>query len=357
MSLAETISENIKEIAGSRTKNRLTIQISYAMQLIIEFYSMDFIVLMDYIEDVAIIDDPDNPSSIHMYQVKTKSADKQYSLATVISDKWFQKLYGNALKYGCYVSDATLVCNTDIINNQENVFKNEKDKLADHLTNDNIKKIRKAIADDQGITEEDVDLSKFYFIRSDLSTKGHKEEVEHQFEDFLVEKDPNLQVATARVLYRLIYDELDSKFNNEIDEECSDIGEIFEKKGVRSDTIENMITNSLAVQLPILDKLLEKFEISSLSEIQNYSSKYPQIKMDMFSDKGLLAETRKRIQNIIEEVFKTGVESFTQALSSVYEECVHTECIPTVYSEEYYLKLMIMIMIYKSAFGNGGSNN
>lgn len=353
MSLAKRISENSKEIAGSRTKNRLTVQISYAMQLIIEFYSMDYIVLMDYIEDVAIIDNPNSPSSIHMYQVKTKSSDKQYSLTTVISDKWFQKLYNNALKYGCYVSDATLVCNTDIINKKETVFKNEKDKLADHLNNDGIKKIRKAIADDQGVSEEDVDLSKFYFIRSNLSTKGHKEEVEHKFEDFLVEKDPNLQVATARVLYRLIYDELDKKFNNEIDEECSDTDEIFEKKGVRSNYIENLITSSLAVQIPSLDKLLEKFEISSLSEVHNYSNKYSQIKMDMFSDKGLLSETRKRIQIIIEKEITAGVSSFAQALKSVYEECVRTECVPFVYSEKYYLKLMIMIMIYKSAYGNG----
>ncbi len=48
------------------------------MQLIMEFYSLDFLVLMDYIEDIAVIDNPDNPSSIHLYQIKTKNSDKQY---------------------------------------------------------------------------------------------------------------------------------------------------------------------------------------------------------------------------------------------------------------------------------------
>lgn len=70
MSLSDIISGTHKEIAGSRTKNRLTVQISYAIQLIIDFYSTDFLIMMDYIEDVSVISDPDNPSAIHLYQVK-----------------------------------------------------------------------------------------------------------------------------------------------------------------------------------------------------------------------------------------------------------------------------------------------
>ena len=49
MSLDGLISSTHKEIVGSRTKNRLTVQISYAIQLIMEFYSTDFLVMMDYI--------------------------------------------------------------------------------------------------------------------------------------------------------------------------------------------------------------------------------------------------------------------------------------------------------------------
>lgn len=62
MSLIELLESNRKEIPGSRTKNRLTVQISYAIQLIMDFYSADYIVLMDYIEDVSVICDPDEPT-------------------------------------------------------------------------------------------------------------------------------------------------------------------------------------------------------------------------------------------------------------------------------------------------------
>ena len=62
MELKGIISSTHKEIVGSRTKNRLTIQISYAIQLIMELYTTDYLILMDYIEDVSVIENPDDPT-------------------------------------------------------------------------------------------------------------------------------------------------------------------------------------------------------------------------------------------------------------------------------------------------------
>ena len=199
MSLDSIISSAHKEIVGSRTKNRLTVQISYAIQLIMDFYSTDFLVMMDYIEDISIITDPENPAAIHLYQVKTKSSDKQYRMTTVISEKWFQKLYGNAQKYDEYVGSASVVCNTDVVTSAGiEVFPNEKTALTDTTIQRNIQKLRKAIATDQGVDEKDIDLSKFFFVRTSLSTKGHKEEAEHKFQDFLFKQDPDLVIRTVK---------------------------------------------------------------------------------------------------------------------------------------------------------------
>ena len=73
MSLTDLIESNRKEISGSRTKNRLTVQISYAIQLIMDFYSVENIILMDYIEDISVICTPDDPTSIHLYQIKERT--------------------------------------------------------------------------------------------------------------------------------------------------------------------------------------------------------------------------------------------------------------------------------------------
>jgi hypothetical protein len=119
---------------------------------------------MDYIEDVSVIENPDDPTSIHLYQVKTKSADQQYQLSTVISEEWYQKLYKNAQKYDVSLGGAAVVCNTDVVASKKSIFPNAKTTLGEFDANENVKKIKQAISKDLGIPEEAVDLSKFYFL-------------------------------------------------------------------------------------------------------------------------------------------------------------------------------------------------
>lgn len=351
MSLKEQIEMNKNDISGSRTKNRLTVQISYAMQLIMEYYSMDYVILMDYIEDVVIIENPEEPTGIHLYQVKTKSTDKQYLLTTVIKDEWFQKLYKNAQKFIGNVEEASLVCNTDIVHKQENIFTNERNCIDDYKDNTNVKKIVKAIAEDLKVSEDEVDLSRFYFVKSNLSTKRHKDEVEHQFENFLLKEDAELQIATSRAIFRTIYDELDAKFNWELDENCSDIDEIFKKKGIISTDINAAIATGLAVQLPDTNQLFNSFKITSVREIREFTQRYSLIKMDMFSKKEVLINTKKYIISTIEETINAGVDEFPDILETVYEKCKDDENLSVAYSEEYYLKMLIMLLTYKYCYG------
>ena len=351
MSLVNVISDAHKEIAGSRTKNRLTVQISYAIQLIMDFYSVDFLVMMDYIEDVSIICNPSDPSEIHLYQVKTKSSDKQYQLSTVISEKWYQKLYDNAQKYADFVGSASVVCNTDVVKTGKNVFPNAKTSLEDKAIEANIVKIKELIATDHEIDIGEVDLSKYFFLRSTLSTKGHKEEVEHQFEDFLLMQDSDLQVATVKSIYKLIYNELDKKFNNEINEDCTDAKEIFDKKGIDGQEIKDMISCGLAIQIPSLDKLFSDYNITSVLERKHYSSFYRQIKMDMYSNMAVFVELRKNLQNLIYLTNTEGVDDMPSILSTVYKKALENHLVPDVYQEEYYLKTLIMILIHRYCYG------
>ena len=353
MSLANLISSSHKEIVGSRTKNRLTVQISYAIQLIIEYYSTDFLIMMDYIEDISVISNPDNPDAIHLYQVKTKTSDRQYTLSTIISDKWFQKLYLNAEKYRPYLSDASLVCNTDVIASNTLVFQNERTSLDDPLIQINALKIRTAISKDLHIPVENIDLSKFFFIRTSLSVNGHREEVEYLFQKFLFGMDNDIQLATSRSIYALLYDTLDQRFNTEINEDCTDIQEIFRKKGAQSSEIKSIIDCGLAIQLPTLKDLFSEYNIKSLVERRKYSSIYPQMKSEYFSNAQVFIVLKKKIISIVNEMIESGIISFDELLAKTYEKIAPDPNLPRIFSDEYYLKLMIMIIGYK--FCNGGN--
>lgn len=351
MPLDSLISSSHKEIAGSRTKNRLTVQISYAIQLIMDFYSTDFLIMMDYIEDVSVISNPDNPSAIHLYQIKTKSSDKQYQLSAVIKDEWFQKLYKNAAKYGEYVDDASLVCNTGIVVSGNEVFPNERTCLDDKAVQANAHKIRKAIAKDLNVSESEIDLSKFFFVRSTLSTKGHKTEVEYLFQNFLLEQDSDLQVATAKSIFSLLYDELDKRFNEEVSEDCSDIQEIFRKKGLDGKSIKEIIACGLAIQIPTPDKFFADFKITSVAERKRYMSQYRQIKMDMYSNISLFVALKKTLLGFIEAENLNGVDDMPGLLEAVFSKAENCESIPISYQDEHYLKMLIMILIYKYCYG------
>lgn len=355
MSLDSIISSAHKEIVGSRTKNRLTVQISYAIQLIMDFYSTDFLVMMDYIEDISIITDPENPAAIHLYQVKTKSSDKQYRMTTVISEKWFQKLYGNAQKYDEYVGSASVVCNTDVVTSAGiEVFPNKKTALTDTTIQTNIQKLRKAIATDQGVDEKDIDLSKFFFVRTSLSTKGHKEEAEYKFQDFLFKQDPDLQVATAKSIFSFLYGRLDTKFNNEISDVCTDTKEIYDKKGLTSAEIKEVISCGLAVQIPSKDQLFSEFNIRSIQSKRKYSSCYSRIKIDMYSDSIGFINLKKLISKTIATACTDGIDELPALLDEVHDKIAENEGIPTVYNDEHYLKMLIMILAFK--YCNGGDN-
>ena len=244
-----------------------------------------------------------------------------------------------------------MVCNTDVVVKQDIVFPNAKTSLNEESIQDNINKIRKAIAKAQNIKEEDVDLSKFYFIRSSLSTKGHKEEVEHEFENFLLDKDPNLQVATVKSIYKLLYNELDDKFKNEIDEKCTDIEEIFKQKGVKSQDIKSVISCGLAIQIPTLDKLYTDFNILSVSERRKCVSQYSQIKMDMYSDTAAFVKTKQALSKLIEKVNESGVDDMPNILSDVYDQAKSEDIVSMAYADEYYLKVLIMILIHRYCYG------
>lgn len=352
MSLLELIESNEKEIYGSRTKNRLTVQISYAIQLIMDFFSADYIVLMDYIEDVSVICDPAEPTKIHLYQIKTKSAGKTIKLTTVIAEKWFEKLYANAMKYGEYVGTASLVCNADVEASEKPIFHNDLTNLSDPAVQKNIAKIQNAIATDQGIPPADVDLSKFFFIRTQLSTKGHKDEIEHSFSNFLFSQTPDLQVATVKAIYQLLYSELDARFNCEIDEKCTSVNEIFEKKGLTSTKVKEMISTGLNVQLPDLDKLFSEFKIVSISERRNLAASKSQLKMDMCSNLSVFVELKRIIYHLISAINESGVDSMPDLYKAVYNAAAVSDDISSIFKNEYYLKLLIMNMIYK--YSNGG---
>jgi hypothetical protein len=349
MSLSKKITECEREIAGSIAKNRLSFQISYGMKLIMDFYDADYVILMDYIEDIAVLNSLEHPESIKLYQIKTKNTARQLTLTTVISEKWLNKLYKSAIQFGEFFVEGELVCNEDIVHSGANAFSNAKNCL-DSTTVAAACQIKKAIADDLGIAENEVDLSKFYITRTQLTTANHKNEVEHEFETFLLSKKADIQVDMARAIYKCLYNILDDRFNQELSEKATDIDEIIKKKGVSSIEIDALLDDAIGMQLPNIEQIFTFFHIDDLRECRRLSGKYATLKKDMRANLKTFSELRKRIFECIEANISVGKK--TELVNIIYLELSQADDFPVPYKEENYLKLLIMVMTIKYREGN-----
>ena len=351
MTLKNIMENSHKEIFGSRSKNRLSIQISYAIDLIIEFYPLDYLILMDYIEDVSVIENPEEPNKIYLYQIKTKKEGSNFDFAAIIRDEWFQKLYSNGLKYADYVESANLVCNADIIHGKKSILINEKTNIGSDIPDEKVTKIKNAVAEYNKMSVDDVDLSSYYIIKTELTTKNHKSDAAYKFETFLSNQSNDVQVVTARALYNIIYDKLDNAFNTEINEDCNNINEIFKNKGLSSKEIKDIINCGIAVQLPDKERLFSEFSISSLLEKNKYSNAYKKIKLDMLKD----SKTHRNVINNICKCITEAVSSGIDDNAGVLEYVNKNLNIKSTLFDNDYINLLIMILILK--YGEGDNFN
>lgn len=66
---------------------------------------------------------------------------------------------------------------------------------------------------------------------------------------------------------------------------------------------------------------------------------------------GVFIKLKKQICCIIQETNNNGIDDLPGLLDSVYESLINGKNVLSVYSDEYYLKMLIMVLIYKYCYG------
>ena len=94
------------------------------------------------------------------------------------------------------------------------------------------------------------------------------------------------------------------------------------------------------------------FKIVSISERRNLAASKSQLKMDMCSNLSVFVELKRIIYHLISVINESGVDSMPDLYKAVYNAAAVSDDISSIFKNEYYLKLLIMNMIYK--YSNGG---
>jgi hypothetical protein len=121
MSLSDIITNTPpRESAGSETAKRYDYQKDLCLFMLIDLHDSgkDFVMLLDYFDDIALLDSDTHPQKIKFYQVKTKGAGhwliRDFINAEDGKLSILGKMYSNKIKFGDYTESLHFITNASI---------------------------------------------------------------------------------------------------------------------------------------------------------------------------------------------------------------------------------------------------
>jgi len=240
---------------GARAYNRLKMQISQSILFAVEFYTLpEFLIVMDYYDDISIFKGETMENEVCHYQMKT--SDNSITLAHIFKEDWLVKLY-NHIKSGKFnVEEIGLIITGDIKDGNKKIISNPQTQF--NSMEQNIQdKIKEHLAEKCNCPLDEVDFSKFVFIKTELTISSHKKLAEQQFGELLHNINSNIGLGLAKSIFNTLFQLLSDKQAVELDEKAEK--ELVKKhKSFSRKDLKNIIGEHQKIDLPQF-KEIEKY--------------------------------------------------------------------------------------------------
>lgn len=259
--------------SGSIAYNGFSFQLAcvFASFLKLSKTNENFYILLDYLDDFVIVDNPDSDNeTITFVQVKSQKG-RAITLHTVVAKEWILK---QAKNYESFINDSVkniLLTNLGI---------SVKSKVFDSITltpvtslgnDDDLKELKDQIFGKTSIT----DLDNFYILRSSISIDSYESELKGKMQEYANKNGlTSLTVEAMETIYIKIWNDLDRKQRCVLsDEDKKDYSVILDKKGMKYSRIKDIFRTALDVQLPPSGAISDfcrnnSLEIGALSSIE-----------------------------------------------------------------------------------------
>lgn len=330
--------------SGSISYNRLDMQISQVLHLAIELYnSCDYLFILDHYDDITLFHNQSLKDAVSFYQLKT--CQKSFSLNTIISESWLAKLYSHFEENLAPIRELGLITNSPIVLSKSKTIQEDKTMFTS-LDQDTIDIIKTDLALKMSIPKESIDLSRFAHIKTTLSIERHKDIVEKETGDFLIEMYPDIRLETVKAIFSSIIMLLTQLQSYELADENAPLESVISSKGFSRDIFDKIIKAAILISMP------------SFNEIQRLSDEYCYEPALSVAYVHLLSDTRDAtisfrrmfdtIYEIVQNTQKTIAESFWQfserckaAFQDHYPDSIYLH-------ETFYMNVLILsIMINK----------
>ena len=343
--------------AGSRSYNRLDIQVSQTLHMAIELFdSLNYLLILDHYDDITLFDLDADPLAVSYYQMKT--SEDTITIDSAISEGWLAKLHAQFSRpEGWLVKELGLITNTPLEVSYKVISKkgkpyNKKDNIkAEHthftkLHQSVQDKIKADIAKKRGIPVEQVDLSKFAHLHTTLTIERHKDIVEKEVQDFLYEKYPRITVDTVKGIYSSLVDILTRRQEYEHMPEDAALDEVRRYKGFTRTELTRVIDKAIMLSLPTFE------------EVQKVSGVGPEMYTRLsFPYVQILTDSNKKTDESFPTLYNATLEEMNRnpfdGQSTPWEygqaigQRVHEKAplLKTVYNEDYISVLTICLLI------------
>jgi len=234
--LDKFVKHPVRERGGSRASNRLTYQTNWAFCLLLDLYtqSNDFMLVLDYHDDVVVYDSSNGKESLKFFQVKTKSG-KPWKLKELLTrskkttHSIWGKLYAHKINFGEQVDSLNFICDGGVKVQKQGSKKEEVHELC-RLSDfcwDGIKQVAIALQKEHNLDYSPLIDIETVLRKDCLSISENGTHAKGRFLEFL----DNNSIPTTEVsaTFRALTQELQKRSNCE--SVFSDTDELKKKKG------------------------------------------------------------------------------------------------------------------------------
>jgi len=349
-----------RENSGPIATNRFDFQKDWAICKILELHQKpdDYLLTLEYYDDVIVFDSSTDPQKISFYQVKTNKA-KNWTLNSLIARKkgkngdlnsHLGKLYDHIEKFGDVVESLNFVTNNKIkgkLKNNNNC-EDTNDFCCADLDKKELDKIITELKKEHSLNTLKEFEKLTFFKLGELSIDKHTELTKASLADFLDKNLPDVRYQIAP-LYKSIFDEIRMKSN--VEKTISNFEELKIKKSISRENFNSYLEELAKVEdfkykrTSIENRLnSESIEFDKIKLFLKYSSIY-EIKRMGYNDKNL-----KTIERTIEKYISENNIELKNGLFNCMEQIfliVHSSIIKSPAMDNEMIRTIILHKLYE----------
>lgn len=345
-----------RELSGAKTINAYSFQLDICAYLILEMIKQqkDFVALVEYLDDIVILDDAQNPTSIVFYQVKTSK--KEISISQIINNSWLSYMETNLNSFKDVDAKSIFLTNSTV------EFYKKKFKISsDYSFNDyTVMKLEQYLdtvctIEDKSLIEKHIkanltdsdNYSNLYISRTKFTTIDHENQLLAELTNYLQLLDDRIDLAALRSIYDGFITKLRSLGKETYNPSTVVYEDLKINKGFMTSDLMEIFNRVKGMMIPIDFQNVYNFAVTTLG--YSFNKNFVKLKEE-YRDFGLYSQknqlTYSRILNRIAKVDVSFCNT-TNLFATIYNSIKNDNEISQLEFFKKYYEYIIIVYIYK----------